>query len=324
MSKTAAGASHPHRIEAEHRIRRRGCGGAAVKAIRFRQIGRLDVRKPKLHTISWTKISTLRKQKFDALLSKHGEIFDEKFIEMVQKRRERLLNLTLKLTAIQVPILAFLTFALIPVDASVSVLGISPATNRNLREILIVFSAITGLLAVGLSVNRQTLSDIVQAYVDKRSKSDNEANEYLSIGHGLSFASLPNSDYGLLSFGRGYLMLLLLLIFLVISLFIITVGAALALHVLILRDIYYYPSYSHAVSLLVISLVIACDLLGLIWTLLATGFWPMQNLERLHALSRIEEKTPQRAKEIYKEMAMRYYKKPWLLRLITRPRLPKF
>jgi hypothetical protein len=77
---------------------RRSHGNLACVAERGREAG---VRKAKLYTTTWRFISTLRQQHFVDLLSSDQALFDKQFIEQVQKTRERLGSLSLKLIAFQ-------------------------------------------------------------------------------------------------------------------------------------------------------------------------------------------------------------------------------
>ena len=249
-------------------------------------------------------------------------IFDKNFIAVVQKRRDSLAKLSLQLVTFQIPIFAFLIFALIPLETHISFLGISPTTNRNLREILIIASACLGVVAAFINLNQAVLSDMIASYARQRSKGDKDVNEFLNLGYGITYFALPNITHGKFAFGWGYLAFLTLLGAIIIALLLLLVAAAIYIHFLILRDIFYHPSYSQTVSLCTIIIVSGCDFISLSVFLLQAGYLPMQNFESLYTLTRLQDVAPKKANEIYKQIAIRHARKPWLLQLITRPKMP--
>lgn len=283
------------------------------------------IRKLKLYTRLWVSVGTLREGRFTALLSKQGsaELFDSKFIEMVQKRRDGLWTAAFKLYTLQLPIFAFLVFTLIPIDAHVSVLGISPTASRNLREVMVVVAAVFALIAAGITVSQTTLNEIIKAYIRKTSKGDQEVNEYLDIGHGIAFWMLPPTKLGTLQLRWGYHLFLSSIAIVFFAVLTALAVGAVYIHFLILKDIYLNPSYSRAVSIGVIAFVLGCDFVCVGFSVLSSGMIGARNFSNLLALSKLKETAPAKADEVYKEAARQYYRKPRWRRMITRPKLPK-
>ncbi len=278
------------------------------------------MRKPRLYTRTVRRLDKLRQEKFAQVLAKKGDIFDENFIEKIVIRRKGAFNLALKLGALQLPIFVFLLFALIPIEANVSIFGVSPTANKKLREILLISSALLGVCSSGLAVYNTILTEILNAYVAKRSKGDKVVQEYLGIAYGVDFFVLPHTEVGKLSAGWGFPTFMVLWALLVVILFACLAVAGIYIHVLLLYDIYIDPSFSRRVSLLTIAFVLLADALWLVGMFLQSGFVVMRNYENMEILSNMPE---EKAKAVYVQMAKNYYQKPWLLRILSRPKIPR-
>lgn len=147
----------------------------------------------------------MRKERFKEVLRKHADVFDKDYLESILKRRSAARSITFKLFAAQIPIFAFLMLSLIPVEASVTVFGVSPKASKNLREVLIVASAFVGCGSAMLNHYLGILDEIVASFVDRRSKGDKDVSEFLGLGLGTNFWFLPGVAYGHASVGWGFL-----------------------------------------------------------------------------------------------------------------------
>jgi hypothetical protein len=283
------------------------------------------VRTLRAYTRAWRSIGNLRQEVFYDLLSKEdtGTLFDDKFIEGVLKRRDHLANMALKLTSFQIPIFALLLFALIPIEAQVSVLGITPTAGRNLREVLVVASAILGIIATLLTLNRSSLAEIVKAYTQKKSKGQDDVRQFLNIGYGIDLFILPKTTNNNQAIGWGFGTFLILWIAAIVFLFCVATTAAIYVHFLILKNIYVDPSYSRSVSLGVIAFVLGCDFVSICNVILNSGMIPLRDYSNVMKLSDLSAREPKKAEEIHRQIARRHRAKPWLLRLLTRPKIPK-
>src|SRR4051794_1577990 len=211
------------------------------------------MREPRLYDRTWRRAGPLRRQRFFDILSeqREGGPFDSAFIDLLHKRRSSTIRFWFKLISLQFPILALLVLALIPIHASVSVLGITPAASRNLREILVVISAIFGVIASGVSIYYAVLNEMIEAYVIKLSKGNSETKEFLGIAHGVDFLIFPKSLDKNVHIGWGF-GVFLLAVFAALAVLVLSIVAGfLYLHLYVLSDIYNDPSFSRKISVYV-------------------------------------------------------------------------
>ncbi|MGX4804853.1 hypothetical protein [Bradyrhizobium guangdongense] len=265
----------------------------------------------------------MRKERFKDVLRKHADIFNDDYLEAIQKRRATARSLSFKLFSAQLPILIFLVLSLIPVDASVTIFGVSPKASKNLREVLIVASALVGVFATTLNHYVDIMNDIIGCFVDRRSKGDKEVSEFLGLGLGTNLWFLPGVKYENASVSWGFLALISMIAVLGISVLLCTFFGTVYVHFLVLKDIYINPSFSHATSVAVISFVLACDVFTLLLAFLSSGGMPLQDLTNMLTMSKISEKDPDRAAKIYRAMALEHLRRPWFIRLISRMKMPK-
>lgn len=278
------------------------------------------MRTPRLYTRQWIKANALRRANYIEQIRAHEAILDDKFFEAVLKRRSSVLSAVLKAYAIQVPIFALLVLSLIPIEASFSILGISPTSNKNLREILIALSALLGVAVGFLNSYHDALSEIIAAFIEKRSKGNKRLEGVLKAGYGLDAMPLPPTSMGHLELGWGYAVFLVLFGFLVICVLAILALGSVAIHLIVLHEIYARPSFSTGVSIAIICFVVTCDCLALIIMVANSGPVLVRDLTNMMAVSKMDDA---RSAEIYKGMWRRHLRKPLLLRLFTRPKLPK-
>lgn len=249
--------------------------------------------------------------------------FDDKFFAFVRKQHAALGKLLSKLIIVQIPIFTFLVLGLIPIHVQFSILGVSPDANKNLREVLVVISAILGLITAAINLNRNVLDDLTKAHLRRQSKGKKDVAELLEIAYGFNVVGLPNPGFRRLLFGGSYTLFLLSILIVILLLVAAIIVAAGTIHFLILRDIYQQPSFSTLVSICVIGFVLICDLLVLALGILGSGMVPMQDFENLRKLTDLQELYPERAKKMYQAIIERHYRKPFFWRIMSRPKIPK-
>jgi hypothetical protein len=281
------------------------------------------MRTPKLYTRSWWRFSTLRRDRFKEVLQKSSDTFDSGYIEAIQKRRSGAWSVAFKVAAIQIPIFVFLVLSLIPVQASVTIFGVSPGASKNLREVLVVASALLGTASAALNHYIDLLGEIVSAYVDRRSKGDKEIAEYLGMGLGTNHWILPNAKYGNAHLGWGFLGFIATLGLLGIIVLLATLLGAGYVHYLVLQDIYLNPSFSNAVSVWIIGFVLTCDSFSILLAFLGGGIFPLRDLTNMLAIAKIGERNPDEASKIYRTIATQHVQRPWIVRLFFRMQMPK-
>jgi hypothetical protein len=225
---------------------------------------------PRLYTKLWVSASTLRQAKYLEIIRKNDGVLGDKYFEDVDKRRSSAAGLRLMACAFQIPIFAFFALSLIPIEADFSVLGISPTSNKNLREILIVVSAVLGLGIIFIGYYHDALTEILAAHAERRSKGNKDVQEMLKISYGINIFPLPPRTQGYLELGWGRLLFVgIFAVLTAMTLVIFTLGA-LYIRLKVLEDIYFRPSFSTIVSVWVIGFVLICDVLGLLIFLLNT------------------------------------------------------
>jgi hypothetical protein len=289
------------------------------------EIGRIEVRKPRLHTLAWRNIGAVRQEQFSDFLAKQGKdsLFDDALIEAVKKRRSSNYALSLKLISVQIPVFIFLALSLIPIQASFSILGISPAANRNLREVFLVVSTLMAMIASGLSYYSAILTEMLAGYLDRRSKGDTRVRGYLNIAHGVEFFILP-SRYGETVNTSGWYVAFIGTVAVALFLFfLIVVVTVFGIHVLVLRDVYNDPSFSPTVSVAVIAFVLIGDFLSIAISLVANGPILLNDFSNMFAAKKIGERDPAKESAIYQRLAQLHVQKPWLIRKFTRVKMPK-
>jgi hypothetical protein len=279
--------------------------------------------QPRVFTWAWRNAGDLRRQRFYEVLTAQGKdgLFDDKYIELIQKRRSSSYKIAFRVFSLQMPILIFLVLSLIPVAASVSVLGISPSANRNLREMLLIVSGLLGMAAAGLNLHAVILSEILGAYSEKRSRGDAKLKGYLNIGYGVDFAVLPETSDRNLNTSGWYAAFIAVMGLGILLLFAVVLITGFAIHVLVLRDVYVDPSFSQGVSIGVIVFVLFTDAFTVGLTLFTNGPVLMKDFTNANTVLKIFEKDPEKGAAIYKKIAES--QKPGMFRRVTRVKMPK-
>ncbi|MHB8269259.1 hypothetical protein [Bradyrhizobium sp.] len=281
--------------------------------------------QPRVFTWTWRSAADLRRQRFYEVLAAQGKdgIFDDKYIELIQRRRSSSYKMAFRVFSLQMPILIFLVLSLIPIDASVSVLGISPSGNRHLREMLLIVSALLGVAAAGLSHHAAILSEILSAYTEKRSRGDAKIKGYLGIGYGVDFAVLPETSDVNLKPSGWYAAFIGVMALAVILLLLALLLTGFTIHLLVLRDVYVDPSFSRGVSVGVIVFVLLTDLFSAGLSLLGNGPVLLKDFTNANAIFKIFERDAEKGTAIYKKIAVMHAEKPWLIRRFSRVKMPK-
>jgi hypothetical protein len=273
----------------------------------------------RLYTRLWVKASTLRRAKFLETIRQNESVLNDKFFEQIAKQRSSATGMRLKLFTIQIPILAFLVLSLIPIEASFSVLGISPGSNKNLREILVIVSAIIGIGSCFINYYVDVLTEILGAYAERRSKGKKDVEEMFKVSYALDIFPLPPRNHGHIQLGWGFAAFLVIIVLLLLVLSACLILGGFYIHVM-MRDIYYKPSFSTTVSVWVIAFVVACDALSMLVIIANSGVLITRNYTNMMAVSKMSH---EKAQGVYRRMWERHYRKPLLLRMVTRAKLPQ-
>jgi hypothetical protein len=176
-----------------------------------------------------------------------ADVFNEKYIDGLEKRRDFLDGQTKKSEAIQILAFSLLALSVFPIHLPFSFLGLSVSNVRDVREILLVVCAYSLFYIVPLGVEKGYISDLLQAHVRKLSKGNDVALLALKTRYGLQPLKFPEMK---MSLRHAYFVLVasvgLLVSFLLLIVFPIVIA------IVALFDIVRDPTVSITVSILVI------------------------------------------------------------------------
>jgi hypothetical protein len=228
------------------------------------------MRIPRKRTRLWVRASTLRQTRYLEIVQANEGALREEYFRDIEKRRSAAASQRLIAFAIQIPIFAFLALSLIPGGSNLPA-DASRLSTHNLREILIVVSAVLGLGMTYVGYYHDVLTDIVAAHVESLSKGTKEVQEILKISYGLDVFPLPPGATEYRQLGWGYRLFAgSFAVFTAMILVVLAVGI-IYIRVKVLENIYFQPTFSTVASVGVIGFVVMCDTLGLLILLLNSG-----------------------------------------------------
>src|SRR5262249_821604 len=151
----------------------------------------------------------------------------------------------------------------------VTVLGITPQSSRNIREILLILSATLALYQISVGRDSRKLAELMRAVIQKMAKDDYVAEIMLRMRYGVStlWKNLDTTAGELRPGPVQWIAMTVQLSGAVLIIVGIITGAA-VLHIFILLDIYQHPSFSPFFAKLTIAYVITCDVVTTISSLL--------------------------------------------------------
>jgi hypothetical protein len=210
----------------------------------------------------WSDIAEARKTAFRNLLDApaFNDIFNDKFIEGMEKRRDVLSARSHKVMIVQLSILMILGLGLLSVHLTVSLFGLSSSDTRFFRELLLVVSSTIQIWNVFSTRELVYLSDFLRSYIDVNCRDDENAREVLCIRYGLApgFSSYVTQLRGKQSKLHHKILLIGACIgFLVWLCTIVIVG--ITIQVAAMVDIIREPTISTKVSVLVTIYVVVAD-----------------------------------------------------------------
>jgi hypothetical protein len=247
------------------------------------------MRRVKWASTSWLSAGRIRRDRFLRLLSNEQTkaLFDDVFIRGVEDRKNALDARQLKIVGLQFPIFMFLLFTLIPINVPISILGISPSGSQGLREIVLLVWASLATYASLVSIEQNSLRDILLAFVSHRASGSSDAQEVLKLRYGLSqlWMAEPADDHIVRSrvwalVATACIIGVLILLFM---LGLILVGTPL----LVLFDVYRHPAFSPPITAFVITYVIVSDVVGISIFLIFFAWFPYRNQESLMKLVKL-------------------------------------
>ena len=130
-------------------------------------------------------------ERFGALLNKtdlRKDIFNEKFIEALEKRRDVLRERDRKGFLLMATALLFLGIALLSVNVPVALFGVSTTNAANLREVLLVLLASIPLFNLFGSIEQSRIKDLMELWILKASRGDKDIQRALQLRYGIAGA----------------------------------------------------------------------------------------------------------------------------------------
>lgn len=197
----------------------------------------------------------------DALSKKHlrETVFNEKFADGLEKRKDAIYQENRRYSTVQRLAFAALVVSLLLGETSVSVFGIS-TKPYNLREFLLLVASGSQLARLLNEIVLQDLYDALRVYIKKAAGSDAAVLRVLQLRYGIAaMRALPNVAGKKLSRGQKVTFSLVSIGF--IGIFLVGLFGMIALQIAALVSIFYYPTVSIWLSIIVLFFVVSVDVL---------------------------------------------------------------
>jgi hypothetical protein len=274
-------------------------------------------------TTRWVFPRKIRSERYGQLhgSTKYKDVFDQQYLDGLEKRRDILESRIYKLGALQVPLFLLLAFSLVNLDAKVSIAGFSIEGVRGLREILLVISSIIGVESSSIARQLGDLKELMKAATEKISGGQADARNFLNVRYGLEELSDISKFDQSLQIGKFQIAMLLLagLPYLVVVLALVVI--VLAVQFLTLREIWFHPNFSPGISVAVIVFVVATDIATLFLSWLHRGWQPFQTLEDKNKLDKLQWRDKAKYDEINNEIASQHMRRGFFSKLVYRPHM---
>jgi hypothetical protein len=276
-------------------------------------------------TTRWLWPHTLRQERIGQLYgsTKYKDLFDQKFLEGLEKRRDLLESRTYKLWGLQTPLFLLLAFSLVNLDVKLSLAGFSIEGVRGIREIILVILGFLTMASSNIQRELDDVKEVMSGIVAKMSGDKIDVLDLLKVRFGLGGLTGPGGYDPKLLTGGFHLALAILAI--LPALLFIGASAALALGIELITvwQIWLHPNFSRAVSVAVIAFVLVTYIALIILTWLKQGLQPFQTFEDIEKLSKMQWKDKARYDEIIGEIRQQQEKRGFFSKLLFRPHLPR-
>lgn len=238
----------------------------AMPAFGFQQQeGKLVTKEatPEPVAFRWDQDRIEENERFREALNKtelRKDIFNEKFIDALEKRNDALADRQRKAMLFMGSATLLLAVALLAVNVPVSLFGLSASNAANLREVLLIIIASVPLYTLFGSIEQLRIADAMKAWISRTSRGDKHTERVLLLRYGLGTPTLLGNFQRLgpevitwstwrkvkltFAFVGGILWLLL------------TIGMVIVLEIWGLLSILFHPTVSVGFSLLVIVYVV--------------------------------------------------------------------
>lgn len=214
----------------------------------------------------WDEDRIQENERFREALNKtelRKDLFNEKFIEALEKRHDALAERNRKASLVTGTALLLLAIALLAVNVPVSIFGVSASNASNLREVLLVLLASIPLFTLFGGIQQTRIADLIKAWISRAARGDKDVERVLLLRYGLGIPDMLTSLHRagpelmtwptrrkakvIVAFTGGILWLLLTFVMLVV------------LEIWGLLSILFYPTVSFGFSLLVVIYVVCAN-----------------------------------------------------------------
>jgi hypothetical protein len=187
------------------------------------------------------------------------DIFSDKFVEGLERRRELLEGRSHKVQVAQLLILIMLAMALLSLHLTVSIFGLSTADTRNLREVLLVVSSTVQLFNLFSIREQMYIREFLEVYINKLSKGNDIARRALRIRYGLGHGFDSPWTFEGKKPKRRHLIVLLATLIGLLGWILMALVCAITIQIAAMFDILRDPTISIGWSLVVVIYVLIVD-----------------------------------------------------------------
>ncbi|WP_426526786.1 hypothetical protein [Bradyrhizobium sp. McL0615] len=243
--------------------------------------------------------------------------FNDKFFEMIDKRRGELGQLQRAIFFLQLPTFVYLVLLLTGTDVNLNLFGIT--AGKNLREAFILISSALGLWVTWIGHHKGVLGNMLRSNNDRLAKGDAQKATFLNFAYGLDFSFLVGPNHPDWNLSRWHLIWASLFVIALLALLALFVTGVGAVHIMTLLEVYRHPNFSPLASGITIIFVALTDIITASSFALTSGVLPYRSSENLARLSRIRETNPEKWDQLITSAVMNHRKKGFFRRILGRP-----
>ncbi|MEH2626787.1 hypothetical protein V1292_004842 [Bradyrhizobium sp. AZCC 1719] len=281
------------------------------------------MRKIKWNDRAFSSANAIQREQFASILKKSAGSttpFNDKFFEVIDKRRGELGKLQQTLFFLQLPTFIYLVLILTGTDVNLNLFGIT--AGKNLREPFILVSSGLALWTSFIGHHRGVLENILRANNDRLSKGDAQKANFLNVSYGLEvfYWTVPNNpDWNI---SKWHIASAIFFVVATVVLVLLAFAGVAAVHFSTLLEIYRHPNFSPLATIITITFVALSDTVALSSFALQSGILPYRNYERLHKLDRLRTSNPKKYDDLITSMAKSHRDRSLLKKIFVRPTLP--
>jgi hypothetical protein len=202
----------------------------------------------------WADNSQVRKEEFAELLNTPAfkDVFNEKYVEALERRRDFLVARTQTIWAIASLISVVVVVAVLSAHMSVSLFGILAVNPSDLREVLLVILFTLSAYDTYCNVvETRYINELIDIYIHSLSKANDAARRALQVRYGFGARVMMNRSFGSTAPTPSRRLLIMMLIATIG--FLSIVMCAFLVMIAAMVDIIIHPTISTTVSVFVVA-----------------------------------------------------------------------